>query len=81
MPKFNTFTSVRFSNSWRTEHYFYVQMKGVDKMTPEEKSELLKDHLEFLRTTAQDAATDGFYGDVSELSEQILKTVALLLVE
>lgn len=47
-------------------------------MTKEEKNDFLEDHLEFLREAADEAKENGFFGDVSELSEQILKTVALL---
>lgn len=47
-------------------------------MTKQERDEFLEEHLDFLKETAEEAKENGFFGDVSELSEQILKTVALL---
>ncbi|MCM1335625.1 MAG: hypothetical protein NC084_12920 [Bacteroides sp.] len=47
-------------------------------MTRQERSDILKEHLDFLREAAQDAADSEFYGDVPELSKQILATVEAL---
>lgn len=47
-------------------------------MTKEEINYFLYEHLDFLKESAAEAQENGFYGDISELSEQILKTVALL---
>ena len=78
MPKFNMFKSVRFSNRWRTGRYFYAQTKGADKMTVEEKQKFLKDQLNLLADTAEDAYKDGFYGDVPEIVKTALEVFNMI---
>ncbi len=47
-------------------------------MTRIEEAEFLQKHLEFLQATAEDAAKHEFYGDVPEISKQILATIELI---
>lgn len=44
-------------------------------MTAKEKQDFLEDHLETLKSAAEDAAGSGFYGDVPEISKQILEVL------
>ncbi len=47
-------------------------------MTEKEKAEFLKEHLDFLQSTAKDAAENEFSGDVPEISKQIIAVLELL---
>lgn len=44
-------------------------------MTDKEKQNFLENHLEALKSAVEDAADDGFYADIPEISKQILEVL------
>lgn len=44
-------------------------------MTAKEKQNFLEEHLETLKSAVECAADDGFYGDIPEISKQILEVL------
>lgn len=49
-------------------------------MTPEEKQELLKEHLELLRSAIKGAINNNFYGDMPEISKQFLEVLGRITI-
>lgn len=47
-------------------------------MTVEEKQKFLKDQLDLLADTAEDAYKDGFYGDVPEIVKTALEVFDMI---
>ena len=78
MPKFNMFIKRSVLQLLEDERCFYAQTKRADNMTLEEKQQFLKDQLDLLADTAEDAYKDGFYGDVPEIVKTALEVFDMI---